>query len=192
MKLFAFIPIHTDSAPGHAIVSLPDSTIVRNANPVFVPDFDESFSARPYMALKISRLGKSIAPRFSHRYFEEVAPAFIITARNLLSSLRDAGLPWTSAIVFDKSCPMGSFLSYENLADKSLELVMTGDESKQLELPAPEVLYSAISEASRNNTLKMGDMILVPFPDQQPFELKPDTNISILFEGNPLIEIPVR
>lgn len=193
MKIFAFIPVTDNGSDSlQAMLSLPDSTVVRNGNPVFVPDFDDMFTARTFLAVKISRLGKTIAERFADRYYETAAPAFCITAENLLSRLRVEGLPWTEATAFDKSCPVGEFIPFERIEAEDLKFEINGQVSQTLPPPKRDVIRKAISIASRNNTLKMGDLILLPFPEEKPFELIPDNNIRLLAGEEALIELPIR
>ena len=105
MKIFVFL--------SEAMMAIPDSTIVKNGNPVYLPDFDPNITARPYMALRIDRLGKSVSPRFAYRYFEQAAPCLLLTAETELQRLREQGLPWTEAFVFDKSCVLGDFIPHQ-------------------------------------------------------------------------------
>lgn len=50
---------------------IPDSAINRNRLPVFIPDFArEGWRVELWLAARISRLGKFIAPRFSPRYID--------------------------------------------------------------------------------------------------------------------------
>ncbi|MDE5869644.1 MAG: 2-hydroxyhepta-2,4-diene-1,7-dioate isomerase [Muribaculaceae bacterium] len=172
-------------------ISLPDSAIVKNGNPVFLPDFDSSFSAIPFFAIKIIRLGKNIAPRFAERYFSEVAPVLLLRGDNVMSSLKNAGLPWNSAIGFDKSIVIGEFLEYKPWEEDS-PLTICIDEKRVAIMPFPhkvdidEVIY----QVSRYNSLKMGDLILIPL-DSDPLPLRIGTLVTI---GNDkiLLKLPLK
>jgi len=184
----------------NAVLSIPDSAIVKNGNPFFIPDFDPEFRAYFFLAVKICRLGKSISPRFAHRYYAEAAPAINIRANTLLHELREKRLPWTEATAFDKSLPLGKFLPVETLRNKPLLLTISSHEGENLTLPMilPEEneIARAIERISRYNSLKMGDLILLPFSFATPSPLSPvleiDSIITVKNDGTSLLELPVR
>lgn len=184
---------------GESLLSIPDSAVVKNGNPFFIPDFDSSFEAHPYIAVKICRLGKSIASRFAHRYYEELAPALNISAANLLIRLRQNGLPWTEATGFDKSLPLGTFLPVKDMRDRQLSLSITDREGNTrcfpLSIPEEEKIETAIERVSLANSLKMGDLILIPLPpfaSSPAITLETDSIISINADGNVILDLPVR
>lgn len=89
MKIFNIIGRYSD-VPEQEINwhMLQDSTVIRSDNPFFVPDFDTEFRLYPSLAIRIDRLGKSIAPKFAHRYYAQVTLAATVRAENILSELR--------------------------------------------------------------------------------------------------------
>lgn len=145
---------------------LSAASILQGGNPYFVPDFDTKFVAHPSLALRIGKLGKGIAPRFAHRYIESVAPAALITASNLIEKLRQAGLPWTKAISYDRSLAIGAFskIDFEKIPECKISLEMSQpDESGTETHHAGNLLFTigdTISRISRDNALKTGDIIL--------------------------------
>lgn len=195
MKIVALLPAdcHKDwTLPIIPTISLPDSAILKNGNPVFIPDFDNSFSAIPYLAVKINRLGKNVASRFSERYYSEAAPVLILRADNIFESLKKAGLPWNSAIAFDKSIVTGEFSDYNKLKDASpLSIAVNDEKIADFIIPEKEVINNAVSQVSRYNSLKMGDLILIPI-DSEPIHLNIDTLITISENENILLKLPVK
>lgn len=185
MKIFVFL--------SEAMMAIPDSTIVKNGNPVYLPDFDPNITARPYMALRIDRLGKSVSPRFAYRYFEQVAPCLLLTAETELQRLREQGLPWTEAFVFDKSCVLGDFIPLQRWREETITLELHDSNSWKLSLPEERIMYDCIAKASERNTLKIGDLILLPLnSDLQPSPLLPDSLWTINFNSSPLLKLPLR
>lgn len=172
-------------------LSFPDSAIIKNGNPFFIPDFDSEFSGCLYMAVKISRLGKNIAPRFASRYYSEAAPVIAVYAQNLLNQLREAGLPWTAATGFDKSLVVGSFTNYPLSSDSSCTLERSNSKSIIFTLPSPEETALAIHEISRYNSLKMGDLILIPIKTEI-LKITLDTLITIKNQEEILLQMPIR
>ncbi|MDE5790016.1 MAG: hypothetical protein K2H96_02140 [Muribaculaceae bacterium] len=194
MKIIALL--HTDSASESLCLkptlSYPDSSIVKNGNPFFIPDFDTSFKGLPFLAVKISRLGKNVAQRFVSRYYSEVAPVMAIYAANLLNALKAQGLPWTIATGFDKSLAVGSFKSYPQLYENGPMILEDHIcVKRELQIPKPEEIAIAVSEVSRYNSLKMGDLILIPL-SADPVELKIDSLLTISSGDETLLKLPVK
>ena len=74
--------------PEEPVVFLkPDSSILKNNKPFFLPGFSENIHYEVEVVIKISKLGKSISAKFAPRYFDEVTVGIDITARDLQSRL---------------------------------------------------------------------------------------------------------
>lgn len=140
---------------------LPDSSVVRSGNPFFVPDFDTEFKAFPSVAVRIDRLGKSIAPRFAPRYYSEVTAGVAVAATGLLERLRGGGMPWDRAVAFDRSCFIGDYIPSENLFAEGGMSVVCGGVRRDIRLEDMKYgIDGIIAEVSRTNTLKTGDIVL--------------------------------
>lgn len=192
MKIFCILEKGTaaDGAPANWYV-LSDSMLLRTDNPFFVPDFDTEFRAFPALAVRIDRLGKSIAPRFAHRYYAEAAIAATVRATSLLHTLAAQGLPWDRAVSFDKSCFVGNFLPLSQLAAENPQL-HCADSSLSLNCaPLCQQIDNTIAAVSRDNTLKTGDLILLPFPGIS-FEMIPGTNLKVEFDSRNILEIRIK
>ncbi|HAO63855.1 MAG TPA: 2-hydroxyhepta-2,4-diene-1,7-dioate isomerase, partial [Porphyromonadaceae bacterium] len=46
--------------------------------PFFIPDFAPEFVLHPALAVRIDRLGKNIAPRFAHRYYQSASACAVV------------------------------------------------------------------------------------------------------------------
>jgi len=97
------------------IFSKPESSILREGKPFFVPDFAERFDYETELVVRISKLGKDISERFAHRYYDEVSIGIDFTARDLQSCLRANGLPWDICKGFDGSAAIGKFVNKSEL-----------------------------------------------------------------------------
>lgn len=148
-----------------AMLSLPDSSLVRSPNPFFIPEFDTRFTATPFMACRISKLGKSVSERFAQRYYSEVTPAFCFVARNMLDRLHARGLPWTEATGFDRSLVIGDFINFSTVSAADIQLEIPGQQPETLEIPRREDFDKAIERVSDTNMIKTGDLILLPLYD---------------------------
>ena len=120
------------------------------------------------LVVKISRLGKNIAERFAHRYYEEVTVGIDFTARDLQKKQKEKGLPWEISKAFDNSAALGTFILKEEAGDVNNidfhldingKLVQQGNTS--------DMIYSVdkiISYISRFFTLKIGDILFTGTP----------------------------
>jgi 2-keto-4-pentenoate hydratase/2-oxohepta-3-ene-1,7-dioic acid hydratase in catechol pathway len=95
----------------------PDTALLRNNNPFFIPDFTNEIHYEVELILKINRLGKSIQPQFSHRYFDEIGIGIDFTARDIQNKCREKGMPWEIAKAFDYSAAVGKFLPKSKFKD---------------------------------------------------------------------------
>ncbi|GAB1414798.1 fumarylacetoacetate hydrolase family protein [Paludibacter sp.] len=155
--------------PQYPIIFMkPDSAILRNNKPFFVPDFTEELHYETEVIIKINRLGKNIAPKFADRYFSEVGLGVDFTARDLQRRLKDNGHPWEISKAFDNSAVIGDFISVDEIDDiQNIDFhldingktVQSGN-TKDMIFPVREF----ISYASRFFTLKIGDIMFTGTP----------------------------
>ena len=145
-----------------------DTAILKGGKPFFLTDFSEEMHYETELVVKISRLGKNIAERFAHRYYEEVTVGIDFTARDLQKKQKEKGLPWEISKAFDNSAALGTFILKEEAGDVNNidfhldingKLVQQGNTS--------DMIYSVdkiISYISRFFTLKIGDILFTGTP----------------------------
>ena len=104
---------HTQENSEPVIFMKPDSAILKDGKPFFVPDFSHEVHYETEVVVRICRLGKNIAPRFAHRYYDAVTVGIDFTARDLQRKFREAGNPWELCKGFDNSAAIGTFISLE-------------------------------------------------------------------------------
>ncbi len=155
--------------PAEPVIFLkPDSALLRLGNPFFLPDFAERFDYETELVVRISRLGRFIAPQFAHRYYDSLTVGIDFTARDLQSRLRRDALPWELSKGFDGSAAHGRFISTEEIGDVqqlSFRLDIDGETVQQGN--TADMIFSVdqiISYVSRFFTLKMGDLIYTGTP----------------------------
>ncbi len=150
------------------IFSKPDSSILRNNSAFFLPSFSKEVHHEIELVVRISRLGKKIAPQFAHRYYEEIGLGIDFTARDLQSKLKQKGLPWDLAKGFDGAAPLGEFISKKELPamndiafrlDKNGSTVQKGNSGLMI-----FSIDTLISYLSNYFTLKTGDLIFTGTP----------------------------
>ncbi len=205
MKIFAITDNYrggdkTDlRAPGWRF--LPDSSIFRAPNPFFLEEETDLTAAYATLALRIDRLGKSIAPRFASRYTGHVALAVNIRNLTLENRLRDEGLPIDPAWGYDRSLLLSDWVEmpFEKMA--TTEIAVSVPSKTTIVWRPSELIFDlprVIEAVSQMNILKMGDVILPGF-HHSGLVLNPgDTLRSTLKSegddsfGELALEIPIR
>ncbi|MGD9928484.1 MAG: fumarylacetoacetate hydrolase family protein [Mangrovibacterium sp.] len=161
--------LNNDIPTEPVIFMKPDSALLRNNEPFYIPDFSKDVHYECELIVRINRLGKNIETRFANRYYDELGLGIDFTARDLQNQLKDKGLPWEKAKAFDRSAVISSeFIPTSELPDlnairfqlkKNGETVQNGDSSFML-FPIDEL----ISQVSKYFTLKIGDLIYTGTP----------------------------
>jgi len=166
------------------IFTKADSALVKDGRPFFVPDFTQRCDYETELVVRICRLGRSIAPRWAHRYYDQVTVGIDFTARDLQQQLRAKGLPWELSKGFDGSAvigemqPMADYADVQDLhfrLDKNGETVQQGHTADML-FRVDEI----VSYVSRFFTLKMGDLIFTGTPRQAIHAIVGDTDFHPL------------
>ncbi len=173
------------------------AAILQGGNPFFVPDFADIFEARSALALKIGKLGKGIAPRFVGRYIESAAPAVLFVASDLLFSLKEKGLPWSQAISYDRSLALGKFsdMTLDECKNCKYGFALKESDSDIAStwVGEPQSLYieETISALSRDNALKMGDIILVGI-GRTGSKVSPDMRLTLTLNDSESTAFNIR
>jgi len=154
--------------PDNPVVFLkPDSAILPNKNPFFIPPFSNDVHYEVEVLIKINKVGKHIASRFAHKYYDEIGLGIDFTARDVQQQCKEKGLPWEKAKAFDGSAVIGNFynkkdFNLENLSFqlfKNNEIVQDGNTQSML-----WKIDELISYVSQYFTLKKGDIIFTGTP----------------------------
>lgn len=174
---------------------LSGASILQGGNPYFVPDFADRFEAFPSLALRIGKLGKGISSRFADRYVESVAPCAVIAAVDLLDSLRKEGLPWTPAVCYDRSLALGKFTSvdFNGIGDLGVTLRMVSDQATECSDRSitTETAAESICAIARDNTLKTGDLIVLPWGDKS-LRMNIGAKATLLLGGVESVKFNIR
>jgi len=173
----------------------PDSSILKNNKPFFLPDFSSEIHYEVEVVVKISKLGKGISPKFAPRYYDEITLGIDITARDLQTKLSKARLPWELSKCFDGAAPLGKFLPVSSVKDIGnlgfrLELndkiVQQGNTSDMI-FGVNEI----VSYVSKFFTLKTGDLIFTGTPSGVG-PLKKNDHLVAYLEDTQLLDFMIR
>lgn len=145
-----------------------DSALLVNRKPFFVPEESVRIAAHPCLVVRVSKLGKSISPRFAHRYFDGIAAGLHFQDEGLLEAVRKEGRSWTAAVAYDGSSPVGTFLAADEETPLPDAIRFTMDGEEKTVVPDMETISRAIADISRCISIRQGDMIFL-CNDQAPF-----------------------
>lgn len=163
-----------DSVP--EISLKPDSALLKNNKPFFIPDFSNGIVANVYPTIRINRLGKHIAPRFAPRYYSEIGLGVSLTATDLLDQQRAKGNFSELARTFDGSAVISDFKEKDYVEDfRKLDFALKIDNKEIQQGSFKDLIYNVdeiIAYISRYLTLKIGDIIFVGTPVTEGTKIK--------------------
>lgn len=148
----------------------PDTAILHNDEKHFyIPDFSSNIHYEAELVVKISKMGKNIAERFAHRYYNEITLGVDFTARDIQSELKSKGLPWEISKAFDNSAAVGIFVSKDKFGKEinNLNFKLEIDGKVVQAANTSQMIHSVdkiIAYASQFFTLKTGDLIYTGTP----------------------------
>jgi 2-keto-4-pentenoate hydratase/2-oxohepta-3-ene-1,7-dioic acid hydratase in catechol pathway len=146
----------------------PDSSILVNNKPFFLPDFSKEIHHEVEIVIRINRLGKNIEKKFASRYYNEVTVGIDFTARDLQRICKEQGRPWEIAKAFDGSAVLGSFVQLSTIKNPdSIEFSLDINGRKVQKGNTINMIFSIdriIEYVSQFVTLKIGDIIYTGTP----------------------------
>ena len=146
----------------------PDSSIILNNKPFFIPDFSQNIHYELELIIKISRLGKHIQEKFSHKYYDFIGLGIDFTARDLQSDLKNKGLPWEKSKAFDGSCFISKWINKSEFNDVNNLNFNLNKNGKTVQKTNSKLMLWKIDELisyiSTFFTLKIGDVIFTGTP----------------------------
>ncbi|MDD2381168.1 MAG: fumarylacetoacetate hydrolase family protein [Mariniphaga sp.] len=147
----------------------PDSSLLRNNDSFYIPDWTKEVHYETELVIRINRLGKYIDKQFASRYYHEIGLGIDFTARDVQNELKKNGLPWEKAKAFDQAAALGKyFIPTDNFPEKNniqFKLTINGNTVQQGNSGLMIFNFEEIiSFVSKFMTLKMGDLIYTGTP----------------------------
>lgn len=159
---------HTSENKEPVIFMKPDSAILKDGKPFFIPDFSKEVHYETELVVRINRLGKNISSRFANRYYDAVTVGIDFTARDLQRKFREAGNPWELCKGFDSSAAIGTFVPVDRCEDiQNLNFHLTIDGKEVQRGCTADMLFRVddiIAYVSQFVTLKIGDLLFTGTP----------------------------
>jgi acylpyruvate hydrolase len=155
--------------PSEPVVFMkPDTSLLLNNKPFYIPSFTQNLHHEVELVIRISRLGKNIAPEFANRYYNAIGIGIDFTARDLQDELRAKGLPWEKSKAFDSSAVLSKeFVPTEELDLKNIGFRLDINGTTVQQGNSNQMIYdfdAIVSNVSKYFTLKLGDLIYTGTP----------------------------
>lgn len=145
-----------------------DSSILKNNQSFFIPEFSSNIHYEAEIVLQICKVGRSIAPKFAHRYYDKITIGIDFTARDLQAKQSKAGMPWDISKSFDGAAPLGKFYSKDKFTDlNNLSFILDKNGITVQQGNSSNLIFGfdmIISYISKFFTLKTGDLIFTGTP----------------------------
>ena len=169
---------------------MADSSILYSGRPLFVPDFAREFVARPTIVVRTGRLGKCIAAKFAHRYWDAFTAAFSVMAV-------DGDQPALSALdrAFDGAAMVGDWVEATSVADplhQPVEVMIDGTVvSSYCLADMQHPLDRMLAGVSTRCSIKMGDLLFTGDAGPQ-HTLVPGNRLTATVDGRQVLDVKVK
>lgn len=173
----------------------PDSSILKNNKPFFLPAFSSSIHYEVEVVIRISKLGKGISEKYAARYYDSLTLGIDITARDIQSRNASAGLPWELSKGFDGAAPLGRFIpasSVDDINNLDFRLEINGKAVQKGN--TSDMIFNIdkiVAFVSQFFTLKTGDLIFTGTPPGVGPLRRNDNLIAFLGE-DPLLDMMIK
>ena len=184
------------AVPDEPVVFMkPDSSILKNNKPFFLPDFSINIHYEVEVVIKISQLGKGISAKFASRYYDEITLGIDITARDLQSRLAATGLPWEISKCFDGAAPLGRFIPVTSIKDMTnIDFRLEINNKVAQKSNTSDMIFGfneIVEYVSKFFTLKTGDLIFTGTPPGVG-QLKRNDNLVAYLNDEPLLDFRIK
>ena len=175
MKIAGFAYI----SGGKQMYLKPDTALLVNKKPFFLPHFSEQIEAHPAVVARIDRMGRCIAPKFASRYYMQTAPAInFMACCNIETVTFDV---MTRSMAFDNSMAVGIFAAESK---EYAEWYYNG--ITMIAHTLLDDINKAVAEVSNYITLRTGDMVAVDY-EAEPLKISRNDEFSVRIKDEELL-----
>ena len=172
----------------------PDSSIFRQRDAFYIPDWTNEVHYEAEIVIKINRLGKNIEEKFALKYYSQFTLGIDFTARDVQKKLKAQGLPWEKSKAFDQSAVLGKYMNVNDysLENLNFELKLNGhvvqsSNTKNMIYTIPQI----VNHCSEFFTLKIGDLIFTGTPDGVG-KVNAGDELEGFIEGEKVLHVNIR
>lgn len=169
---------------------MTDSSILYTGRPFFVPDFARHFLASPTIVVRMGRLGKCVAPKFAHRYWDAFTAAFTVMA----SESDDERLTGLDR-AFDGAAIVGDWIpaaDFDDVTRVPVELKVGDHVLAQCCLAYMQhPLENLVAAVSTRCSIKMGDLLMTGDAGKA-HKLTPGDHLTASIAGRQVLDVKVR
>lgn len=170
---------------GDELVLKSDNAVSDEGEAFYLPDAQEGgVEAYPGIAIRISRICKSLPLNLLPKYYEDVSLAL---------DLRKPAMKGAFASAFDYSFVLGKWTKKDILPQSVTKLRFLSGEKvlAEMEVGLLEDLFGKVKEISSSMTLKTGDIIFVSLTEEA-FPLEAGMVLTAELNGERLLECPIK
>ncbi|WP_029904447.1 fumarylacetoacetate hydrolase family protein [Prevotella sp. 10(H)] len=174
----------------------PDTALLAgDKHRFYIPDFSSDIHYEAELVVRIDKMGKNIAERFAHRYYNEITLGIDFTARDIQAGLKQRSQPWEISKAFDNSAATGIFVPKDKYGKdiQSLDFQLKKNDFQVQSANTSEMLHSVdkiIAFASRFFTLKTGDLIFTGTPAGVG-KVEVGDRLAGMVEGDELLDLHI-
>lgn len=175
------------------IFSLPETAMGRTGQPLFLPDETGRISALPLVVTSITRLGKHVAERFAHRYYNSWSAGLLFIMEERWQRLRSGALPWHGAFDCDGVLRVGSYMPFDP-ADIRLCFTLSEDKEEIYDFNAHEMQLTfdaLLHRTSEYSTIRQGDLLACCITSQ-PFPVTMESKCKVCRNEEELLRVKLK
>ena len=169
---------------------MADSSILYTGRPFFVPDYAQRFLATPTIVVRTGRLGKCIAPKFAHRYWDAFTAGFSVQA---LQGDDERLVALDRA--FDGAAIVGDWVETSAIEDPLHAVVeVTVNEETVARCCLAEMctpLAELLSAVSTRCSIKMGDLLFTGDAGEG-HTMAPGDRLRATIDGRQVLDVNVK
>jgi 2-keto-4-pentenoate hydratase/2-oxohepta-3-ene-1,7-dioic acid hydratase in catechol pathway len=141
-----------------AVDIIPDSAIIKDRKPFFMPDFSSKWVYDLNIAIRVNRLGKNVGEKFANRYYDAITLCLRMIPVDMVEKISSAGITSNIATSFDGALILGDWQPIDSIQDHIK--IKIGDFETTINT-ADIKIDNSIKQLSKYFTFKIGD-ILIP------------------------------